>query len=374
MIWKFIVSLVKILEIYDNPQITKTRSEYFKPGIKEFIRLSMLVGISEAIRLWSTLLYPLKYLIKNSSFLILIKYFFIFLFSPKKLITKASNYVSFYTTASSLKENGFTKIEKPDNHEINEEYEDSNYSDQSNNNQENKNEKFLEWLAGIIDGDGCFLVSKKGYCSLEIVTQLRDKKILYLIKQQFGGSVKLVSGNNHLRYRLHHKKGLLDLINNINGLIRNPIRILQLGRICEIYGIELKDPKPLTYHSGWLAGFFDTDGSIYYNEVSGQLFITAVQKNRYILEALVELYGGTIYPMVKQEAFKWTCYKKKEVLSLVNDYFKVNPCRSEKIKRITLVNDFYKLRNLHAHSASINSDLGKAWKYYNIKWNSLTDK
>ena len=44
-----------------------------------------------------------------------------------------------------------------------------------------ENGKFFEWLAGIIDGDGCFLVSKKGYCSLEIVTQLRDKKILYLI-------------------------------------------------------------------------------------------------------------------------------------------------------------------------------------------------
>ena len=234
--------------------------------------------------------------------------------------------------------------------------------------------KFYEWLAGVIDGDGCFLVSKKGYCSLEIVTQLRDKKILYLIKQQFGGSVKLISGNNHLRYRLHHKEGLLKLINKINGLMRNPIRILQLGRICEIYEIELKDPKPLTYHSGWLAGFFDTDGSIYFNEMSGQLFITAVQKNRYILEALVELYGGTIYPMVKQEAFKWTCYKKKEVLSLVNDYFKVNPCRSEKMMRISMVNDFYKLRNLHAHSASDNSDLGKAWKYYTIKWNSFMDK
>jgi hypothetical protein len=53
-----------------------------------------------------------------------------------------------------------------------------------------------------------------------------------------------------------------------------------------------------------LSGFFDTDGSIYLNETSGQMFITASQKNRFLLEALVKLYGGTIYPMVKQEAFK----------------------------------------------------------------------
>jgi hypothetical protein len=53
-----------------------------------------------------------------------------------------------------------------------------------------------------------------------------------------------------------------------------------------------------------LSGFFDTDGSIYLNEKSGQIFITASQKNRFILDALVELYGGTIYAMVKQDAFK----------------------------------------------------------------------
>lgn len=132
-----------------------------------------------------------------------------------------------------------------------------------------------------------------------------------------GGSVKLYGGDNYLRYRLHHKEGLLNLINKVNGLLQNPIRILQLGKICEIYNIELKDPKPLTYYNGWLAGFFDTDGSIYLNDDSGQIFITASQKNRFILEALVELYGGTIYSMVKQEAFKWTCFKKKEVLSLM---------------------------------------------------------
>lgn len=66
--------------------------------------------------------------------------------------------------------------------------------------------------------------------------------------------------------------------------------------------------------------------------------------------------------------------KKKEVLSLVNDYFKVNPCRSEKLTRLNMVNRFYELRRLHAHSASPNSDLGKAWKHYLVKWNSLLDK
>lgn len=54
------------------------------------------------------------------------------------------------------------------------------------------------------------LRTKKGYSSLEIVMELRDKHCLYLIKDKFGGSVKLRSGDNHLRYRLHHKTGMLN--------------------------------------------------------------------------------------------------------------------------------------------------------------------
>ena len=237
-----------------------------------------------------------------------------------------------------------------------------------------KNDKFNEWLAGLIDGDGCFLLSKKGYASLEIVAQLRDKQCLYLIKQKYGGAVKLYAGDNYVKYRLHHKAGLLNLINGVNGLIRNPTRIIQLGKICEKYEIELKDPIPLTYYSGWFAGFFDSDGSIYLNDKSGQVFVTASQKNRFLLDVLVKLYGGQIYTAVKQDAFKWTCYKKKEILYLVNDYFKVNPCKSAKYTRLTMANKFYELRQLHAHSASPNSDLGKAWKHFLIKWNSVVPK
>lgn len=329
-------SSVKILVTYDNPQVTKAHSENFKLGIKEFFKLSMLVEISEAICLLSTILINKSYLLKH--------FFQNIIFLCKESIKNVINNDKINTKINKININ----LPKKDN-----------------------DERFFEWLAGFIDGDGCFLLSKKGYASLEIVTQLRDKKCLYIIKQKFGGSVKLYSGDNYLKYRLHHKEGLLNLIGKVNGLLQNPTRILQLGKICDKYNLELKDPKPLTYYNGWLSGFFDTDGSIYLNEASGQIFITASQKNRFILEALVELYGGTIYPMIKQGAFKWTCLKKTEVLNLVNNYFKFNPCRSEKMVRINMVDKFYELRKLHAHNGSGNSVLGKTWKHFLIKWNSI---
>jgi hypothetical protein len=52
--------------MYDNPQVTKAQSENFKLGIKEFFKLSMRVGTSEAICLLSTFLINIFYLFKYS--------------------------------------------------------------------------------------------------------------------------------------------------------------------------------------------------------------------------------------------------------------------------------------------------------------------
>ena len=227
--------------------------------------------------------------------------------------------------------------------------------------------KFSEWLAGLIDGDGCFQLSKKGYASLEIVMETRDKHCLYLIKQKFGGSIKVRSNINWLRYRLHHEKGLLLLINQINGLIRNPNRILQLGKICAKYRISLESSKKLIYDSAWLSGFFDSDGSIYMNIPSNQIFITASQKNRFILDDLLDIYGGTIYPMVKVGAFKWTMFRKDEIINLMA-YFNLNPCKSAKQKRLNLLNKYYILKNQKAHLANPNSLLTKNWNRFLKDW------
>ena len=232
---------------------------------------------------------------------------------------------------------------------------------------ESQSLKFNEWLAGLIDGDGCFNLSKKGYASLEITLDVRDKACLFQIKDQFGGSVKLKQGQKWLRYRLHHKKGLLALINAVNGLLRNPTRLLQLGRICEQYGLVLQYPTPLTYDNGWLSGFIDSDGSIYFNISSVQIFITASQKNKLLLDPLVELYGGKIYTMSKVQAFKWTVSLKEEVLKLV-DYFHKYPLRSKKMVRIRLIRDIYDCFHTSAHKASSTSIKGKIWSRFQKKW------
>jgi hypothetical protein len=87
-----------------------------------------------------------------------------------------------------------------------------------------KDKRFSQWLAGFIDGDGCFLLSKRGYTSLEITTSNKDEEMLRKIQNKYGGSVKARAGLKALRFRLHNKEDMVKLCQDVNGYIRHPIR------------------------------------------------------------------------------------------------------------------------------------------------------
>ena len=149
--------------------------------------------------------------------------------------------------------------------------------------------KVRQWIAGVIDGDGNFHISKKGYVELSVVMEPRDIACLYKMKQRYGGSVKATSHAKAVRFRLHHMAGIQHVIKDVNGLIQNPVRYAQLKRVCELYNVEVLYTIPLKYNSAYLSGLIDTDGSVYFNQKSMQAFITISQKalraTRYALRA-----------------------------------------------------------------------------------------
>ena len=237
-----------------------------------------------------------------------------------------------------------------------------------------KNKTWNEWLAGLIDGDGCFLLSKKGYASLEITMDIRDEHALQIIKNVYGGSIKLRSGANALRYRLHHKSGLLNLICDVNGHIRNSHRLVQLNKICHKYELSLIYPEKLLYDSAWFSGFFDADGTVTINKTNTQLSISASQKTSEILQPLLELYSGNIYiDRGSSQSFKWYITKREDILKLV-EYFKINPLRSAKKNRLHLIPKYYELKDLNAHKALPDTFLYKSWQYFNRKWLKYEDQ
>ena len=236
-----------------------------------------------------------------------------------------------------------------------------------------EDKKWKEWLAGLIDGDGSFLLSKKGYASLEITMDIRDEHALQIVKNAYGGSIKIRSGANALRYRLHHKSGLLKLINDVNGHIRNSNRLVQLNKICHKYDISLIYPQKLTFDNAWLSGFFDADGTVTINSTNTQLSISVSQKTSELLQPLIEIYGGNIYiDRGSSQSFKWYLTKREDILKLI-EYFKIYPSRSAKKNRLHLIPKFYELKDLKAHKALPGTFLEKSWKYFNNKWLKYED-
>lgn len=174
---------------------------------------------------------------------------------------------------------------------------------------------------------------------------IRDVGALIYIQEKLGGSIKKRSGSKANRYRLHHKIGVISLVNRINGYIRNPNRLLQLSKVCDIYNIKLEMPGPLSYNSGWLSGMIDSEGSVYLNLASKQIIISVAQKNKYLLDEIQLVYGGKVYVNSKGNLnFKYTMYRKNEILDLLDNYLlKKNPLRSAKKNRLLLIKEIYPL-------------------------------
>ena len=317
--------------------IYKIMSEKWK-----IIIINKLVGISEAIRL--ILIFFFSILKMN------ILYYLIFRIKSKIKISKIR---LFNTIRDEVSLNDNLLFE-------------SNVSELNN-----VPNSFFEWLAGVIDGDGHFNLSKGGSARLQITMDLRDKKTLYEIKHKLGGTIRPIANANALRYELRHRKGLITLLNNINGLIRNPIRMLQMNKLCVKYNIIFKYPKPLSFNNGWLSGFIDSDGSVYFSEKSGQVFISVAQKNKYLLEPLIHLYGGRIDILSpKIEAFKYIVYRKNELFNLIDNYFSKYPLRTKKLTRLNLIKQFYLVR-----ISKNNKDINKLneWILFKDKWEKYND-
>ena len=248
---------------------------------------------------------------------------------------------------------------------------DTNINNLDNNIKNLKNLAFKEWLAGLIDGDGYFLLSKNGYNSCEITMDARDKKVLYLVQHMYGGTVKQVSNAHAFKYKLRNRTGLIALIHDVNGLIRNPTRLLQMNKLCVKFNLELKYPDNLTFNNGWFSGFIDSDGSVCYNESSGQVFIGISQKNKYLLEPLIHIYGGRVdISSPKIEAFKYVIYRKVELFNLIDNYFTKYPLRTEKMKRVNLIKKFYLVK-----LSKKNEDIVKfnEWVKFKDRWEKYID-
>lgn len=234
-----------------------------------------------------------------------------------------------------------------------------------------KDKKFNEWLAGLIDGDGYFGITQKKYPNCEITVSLEDEKALQQIKQRFGGSIKLRSNVKAVRYRLHNYKGMINLINAVNGNIRNSKRLIQLHKVCDLLNIKPLSPIKLSYDNSWFIGFFDADGTITYSFKNNYPQLTISVTNKYLNDIIYfkDLFKGNIYFDKSQNGyFKWMIQSEYDINNLIYNYIKYNPSRTTKFNKLMLSKQFFELKRIKAYQKPINSVQFKAWLKFETKW------
>jgi hypothetical protein len=225
----------------------------------------------------------------------------------------------------------------------------------------------FHYIAGLIDGDGSLLLSKKGFPSCEITMGLEDERALALVQSIFGGSIKPRSGVKAIQYRLSNIAGITNLINSVNGLIRHSIRSVQLQKLSTKYNIPYLTPIVLNSNSGWYAGFFDADGTVTMNKTTYQLTISVTNKNRIDVLPFLERFGGSVFYDKSQNGYyKWSISAKQDIFNFL-EYIKINSLFSHKSKRLHLIPKYYELKELKAHNSK-DPLLNKAWLQFLNKW------
>ena len=237
--------------------------------------------------------------------------------------------------------------------------------------------KFRQWFAGLTDGDGYIYVNKEGCVGFELTLPTCDEKVLRIIQNKFGGNIKARAGVKAVRYRTQNRETVTKIINCLNGLVINNIRLAQLHKACLTLNIPIKTPVYPTIDSAYLSGLLDSDGTIniykhfYNNTFRYQLTISIANKSRCNVEFLLNVIGGDIYFDKSQNGcYYWKANSKFLHLKLY-DYFVKFPPKTIKAHRTYLIKEFHELNEFKAYRCTDKLSMNfKKWKRFITKWDN----
>lgn len=259
----------------------------------------------------------------------------------------------------------------------------------NNNNKLIIDYKFLNWLAGILDGDGYFQIktinNKEVLKTIEIKLHNRDIRILNTILNKLHiGRIYIYKNKPYSKYIISDINNMLYLINNINGLIR--LKTNYIKRICDIYNIKYIEPNfNIEPNNSYLAGLIDTDGSIVFNYTSNRIeCVLEFKYNEYTSKLNLNNVIPNIKPYhtirirkIKDKEYKTIIFKYQNVnhMVFIYNYFMLNRLYCNfKFYRVSKILKFIEIRSFKNSSFDspeylIYSDFLIDWiKYENPKW------
>jgi len=173
--------------------------------------------------------------------------------------------------------------------------------------------KFLTWLIGFTEGEGCFVVNNRGDLAFIITQSSTDIGVLYHIKDTLGFGKVISQSVKTSRYLTQSKKEIEIIISLFNGNTVLPSRQKQLVNFINGFNLWVKKGKIRletiqvinkvilpSLNNSWLAGFTDGEGcfTCSINEKKGFSYNYSVaqkgENNLLILKELIKLFNGGI--------------------------------------------------------------------------------
>ena len=247
----------------------------------------------------------------------------------------------------------------------------------NNNHNKEISLKFKQWFAGLTDGDGYIYVNKnkKDFVGFELTLPTHDEKVLRIIQNKFGGTVHARGGLKAVRYRTQRRDVMYNIIQCLNGLVINNVRLVQLHKACLALNIPIKDPIVPDINSAYISGLLDSDGSIniyksyYQDKFRFQLTISISNKSRSNIEFLLNVIGGNIYFDKRLNGhYIWKANSKLLHLNLYK-YFLKFPPKTIKSHRTFLITEFHELNNRKVYLDNNKSSINyKTWNNFINRW------
>lgn len=227
-----------------------------------------------------------------------------------------------------------------------------------------EDDKFWNWFAGIIDGDGNFDIRKDQITKKKVLKQIRiklhnrDIRILKRIQDYLHiGRIRTDGKKPYSIYIVSTKETMMFIMKNINGLIR--LKVPAFKEACSLYNLDYIEPNyNISLYDPYFAGLVDTDGSIVfnysrnriecnlefqYNEYTSKLnFDNALYSSKPFIIKRNNSSGSGLNKKFVSIAFKFQNVNK---MLFIYDYFMHNRLYSDiKFYRVTKIKSFIEIR------------------------------